>query len=143
MYAASSCPLPGACVGAPPLSNPIHKTPPTIKYRHQVNCSDKQRKKLGPYQSQEKQSVVIARVSARPKLPHEPIVALEPQWPLLAHCHVLSNLVVIALRKTLHLNKQLECITICPSTNCICQMMHKTMYYLRVTEADNIVVGSR
>jgi hypothetical protein len=30
------CPLPGVCVGAPPLSNPIHKTPPTIKCRHQV-----------------------------------------------------------------------------------------------------------
>jgi hypothetical protein len=45
MYAISSCPLPGACVGAPPLKNPIHKTPPSIKYGHQVNCSDKQRKK--------------------------------------------------------------------------------------------------
>jgi hypothetical protein len=44
------------------------------------------------YQSKEKQSVGVARVSARSKHPHEPIVALEPQWPLLSHRHVLSHL---------------------------------------------------
>jgi hypothetical protein len=86
------CPLPGACVGAPLHSNPIRKTPPTIKYGHQVNCSDKQRKESGPYQSKEEQSVTIARVSAHPNHCHKPIVNLGPQHQLLAHRHVLSHL---------------------------------------------------
>jgi hypothetical protein len=84
-------PQPGACVGAPLLSNPICKTPHTIKYGHQVNCSVKRRKESGPYQSNEKQSVAIARVHACPKHSHEPIIALGPQRPILAHHHVLSH----------------------------------------------------
>jgi hypothetical protein len=48
-------------------------------------------------------------------------------------------LAVITLWKTVHLNKQLECITICRNRNCNYEMMHKTMDDLRATEADNIV----
>jgi hypothetical protein len=51
------------------LSNPIRKTPPTIKYGHHVNFSVKQRKKSGPYQSKGKQSVTVARLSAPQSIP--------------------------------------------------------------------------
>jgi hypothetical protein len=47
---------------------------------------------LGPYQSKEKQIIIVARVSARPEHSHEPIVALGHQWPILSHHHVLSHL---------------------------------------------------
>jgi hypothetical protein len=47
-----------------------------------------------------------------------------------------------ALWKTVHLNKQPRCITICRNRKCNCEMMHKTMDDLRVTEADNIIEGS-
>jgi hypothetical protein len=123
------CPLPGVCVGAHPLLNPIHKTHPTTKYAHLVNSSVKQRKKSGFYQSKEQQSVIIARLSARPKHPHEPIIASEPQWfhgDTAIFCP--TYLAIIALRKTVHLNKQPECITICPNRHCNYKMiMHKTM----------------
>jgi hypothetical protein len=82
------CPLPGVCVGARPLLNPIRKTHPTTKYRHQVNSSDKQR-----YQSKEQQSVTVARLSARLKHPPEHIIASEPQMPLLGHHHVLCIMI--------------------------------------------------
>jgi hypothetical protein len=36
-------------------------------------------------------------------------------------------LAVVVLQKAVHLNKQLECITICRNRNCNCEMMHKTM----------------
>jgi hypothetical protein len=55
----------------------------------------------------------------------------------------LTFLTVVMLRKTLHLNKQPECITICRNRNCNCETMHKTMDDLRATEADNIFEGSR
>jgi hypothetical protein len=85
-------PLPRACVGAPLLLNPIRKTPPTVKYGHQVNCSDKRRKESGPYQSKEEQSIGITRISASPNHCYKPIVVLVPQHPILAHRHVLSHL---------------------------------------------------
>jgi hypothetical protein len=50
------------------------------------------KEKIGVYQSKEQQSVVIARRSACPKHPHEPLIALEPQLPFLGHLHVLSHL---------------------------------------------------
>jgi hypothetical protein len=95
MYGGSSCPLYAAwrmCWSPPPppLSNPIHKTP-TIKYGHQVNYSDKRRKNQVLTNPRRNKASSFARVSACPKHPHEPIVALEPQQPLLAHHHVLSH----------------------------------------------------
>jgi hypothetical protein len=52
-------------------------------------------------------------------------------------------LVLVALQNTVHLNKQLECITICRNRNCNYEMMHKTMDDLRAMEADNIIEGSQ
>jgi hypothetical protein len=49
-------------------------------------------KEAGPYQSKEKQSITITRVSTHPKHSHEPIVPLGSQWPILAYHHVLSHL---------------------------------------------------
>jgi hypothetical protein len=50
-------------------------------------------------------NIQLARCSARPKHPHEPLVAYELQRPS-------TFLAVIMLWKTVHLNKQ-QCITIC------------------------------
>jgi hypothetical protein len=52
-------------------------------------------------------------------------------------------LVIVTLRKTVHLNKQLECITIYHNRNCNCETMHKTKDDLRAMEANNIVEGSQ
>jgi hypothetical protein len=50
-------------------------------------------------------------------------------------------LAFIVLQKTMHLNKQPECITIYRNRNCDCETIHKTMDELQATKADNIIEG--